>query len=346
MNSLTIGFPAKIHIHARFAMCLIEAIDGLKQKSGYHICINYLLGKSNLSHARSVMVTEWYDSAKRGDLFMFIDADHSFYDEDILRVINQRGDLRAGVYANRAGLHTSLPVGGTFQCAENAPLMFAATGFLCVTYEACQQIHKYMQTQEGLDRVTISDGVPVEDSCIPFFHPIIEPPSFNGKRYWLGEDFSFSLRARNAGLSIVGAIIHTLGHEIPYVTFFDKLLMPPRTWSAKSVVYYCGNSRSRFAPTDTALGGSEQAVVHLSNELQKQGYNVWVYGNVNPCTHNGVSYLRHEEFNPNDTFATLILWRRYGLEILPKIECAKTILVDLHDPTDSNYLPQYRLVKR
>jgi len=346
MNALTIGFPAKIQIHARFAMNLIEALDGLKAKSGYRVIIKYLLGKSNLSHARSVMLTEWYDLAKSGDLFMFIDADHSFYDEDILRVINQRGDLRAGVYANRAGLHTSMPVGGTFQSAENCPLLFAATGFLCITYEACQQIHNYMQTTEGLDRVTISDGVPVEDACIPFFHPLIEPLSNNGKRYWLGEDFSFSLRARKANLTIVGAVIHTLGHEIPYLTFFNKPLRPRQTWSAKSIVYYCGNSKVRFGPNDQALGGSEQAVVHLAAEFQKRNYNVYVYGNVEPCTHNGVSYLRHEEFNTDDTFGTLILWRRYGLEVLLHIQNANKILVDLHDPTDPIHLPSELISKK
>jgi hypothetical protein len=340
MNSLTIAFPAKIQIHARFAMNLLEAMDGLKAKSGYDVRVKYLLGKSNLSHARSVMLTEWYDASKKGDLFMFIDADHSFFDEDILRVIRQKGDLRAGVYCNRAGNNTSIPINGQFLTAENAPLLFAATGFLCITYEACQTIHTYMQQREGLDRVTISDGVPVEDACIPYFHPLIDTLSNNGKKYWLGEDFSFSLRARKAGLSIVGAIIHTLGHEIPYVSFYNKPLRPPQAWSANSIVYYCGNSRLRFGPNDIALGGSEQAVVYLSTTFAQQGYNVTVYGNVEPGTKDGVSYLRHEEFVHQDKFSTIILWRRYGLEALPRLIAAQSVLVDLHDPTDPAVLPK------
>jgi hypothetical protein len=339
MNTLTIGFPAKFQIHARFATSLLEAMDGLKAKSGYKIKVKYLLGKSNLSHARSIMVTEWYDQAKQGDLFMFIDTDHTFLDDDIIRVINQDGDLKAGIYANRASAPTSIPDNGPILLAENAPLAFAATGFLCFTYNACKTIHAYMKQRENLDRVIISDNIPTEDNCIPFFHPIITELNTNGKPYWLGEDFSFSLRAKRAGLKIVGATIHTLGHEMPFIVHNDKPLRKPIKWEQKSIVYYCGNSRVRFGPNDTKLGGSEQAVVFLSKELAKHGYKVTVYGNVHPIVQDGVTYSRHEEFVIKDKFDTIILWRRFGLEALGPLEFANAVYVDLHDPTDPKALP-------
>ena len=339
MNVLTIAFPAKFQIHARFAMNLYEALEGVKSKSGYIVKLTYMLGKSNLSHARSVLVTEWYDSSKPGDLFMFIDTDHSFFDEDILRVIRLKGDLRAGVYCNRAGMNTSLPTGGVFTTAENQSLEFAATGFLCFSYEACAKIHESMKRIENLDRVTISDNVPVEDGCIPFFHPLIDRLSNNGKQYWLGEDFSFSLRAKRAGLHISGAIMYTLGHEIPYVKFYDKPIRGPQQWSDKSIVFYCGNSRVRFSPNDTMLGGSEQAIVFISKEFVNLGFNVSVYGNVEPGIYNKVEYKRHEEFVVNDKFNIIILWRGFGLQALPYLESAKQVFVDLHDATDPSLLP-------
>jgi hypothetical protein len=339
MNTLTIGFPAKFQIHARFATSLLEAMDGLKAKSGYKIKVKYLLGKSNLSHARSIMVTEWYDQANPCDLFMFIDTDHTFLDDDIIRVINQDGDLKAGIYANRASAPTSIPDSGTIQIAENAPLAFAATGFLCFTYQACKTIHAYMKQKENLDRVIISDNIPTEDNCIPFFHPIITELNNNGKPYWLGEDFSFSLRAKRAGLKIVGATIHSLGHEMPFIVHNDKPLRKPITWPTKSIVYYCGNSRIRFGPNDKKLGGSEQAVVFLSKELAKRGFKVTVYGNVQPTVQDSVTYSRHEEFVIKDKFDTIILWRRFGLEALGPLEFANAVYIDLHDPTDPKALP-------
>ena len=133
MNVLTIAFPAKFQINARFAMNLLESMESLRSKSRYIVKVKYLLGKSNLSHARSIMLTEWYDNSKKNDLFMFIDSDQTFTYEDILRVIEQKGDLRAGIYANRASMPTSLPEGDGFISAENNPLLFAATGFLCIT---------------------------------------------------------------------------------------------------------------------------------------------------------------------------------------------------------------------
>jgi len=316
-------------------------MEGLKEKSGYLVKVKYLLGKSNLSHARSIMVTDWYDNASPDDLFMFIDSDQTFLCDDVLRVINQKGDLRAGIYANRTSKPTSIPVDGeNFPSSENAPLAYAATGFLCFTFEAAKLIHENIKKEEKVDRVIISDDIPVESNCIPFFNPIIGNIHNNGKIYWLGEDFSFSLRARRAGLKIVGAIIHSLGHEMPFVIYYNKpIKKSTTTWHQNSVVYYCGNSRVCFSPEDTNLGGSEQAVVNLSRELTKADQQVTVYGNVKPGFYDGVRYLRYEEFNVKDKFNKIILWRRYGLEALGPLEFANGVFVDLHDPTDPSALP-------
>jgi len=343
--SLTIGVPAKFQVNARFTQNLIESIDGLR-RNGLVVKLKFLIGKSNLAHARSIMLTEWYDQSNAADLYMFIDSDHTFSESDILRVLNLKGDLRAGIYANRGFQPTSIPDQKTFSTAENVPLLFAGTGFLCISYEAVKRIHEYMKTIEHTDRVIISDNIPIEENCIPFFNPIIADVNKNGKLYWLGEDFSFSLRARNAGLQITGAIIHSLGHEIPYIVNYNKPIRGPTKWPQKSIVYYCGNSRVRFSPEDTSLGGSEQAVVYLSKELVKRNYKVTVYGNVTPCLKDGVQYLRYEEFNVKDDFNIIILWRRYGLDALGPLEFAKAVFVDLHDPTDPSSLPKDLIVNK
>jgi hypothetical protein len=331
---LTIAYSAKHQINARFAECLMTALNHLDEFSP---TINTLVGKSNIAHARSMLVTEWYDNAKTGDHFMFIDTDQTFTPDDIRQVIRLDGDLKAGLYANRSQQPTSCLKQKTEKTEPmyNIDLQYAATGFLCFTYDAAKRIYHYMKTEENLDRVIISDGVPDEENVIPFFHPLMEKKG--NKNYWLGEDFSFSLRARKAGLTIKGAYLPSLGHEIPVILYTKT---PSKIWPKKSIVYYCGESRVQFGPEKTNMGGSEQAIVHISQEFAKKGYTISVYGKVAQQTSNNVEYKPSHEFNPEDTFDILILWRRYGLDILPKIKRANKIFVDLHDPTSITSLPK------
>jgi hypothetical protein len=85
-------------------------------------------------------------------------------------------------------------------------------------------------------------------------------------------------------------------------------------------------------PTDKGLAGSEQAVVHLSEQFVKKGFKVTVYAFVPPQDLNGVSYKWMDTFNCNDTYDILILCREGILVMLrgrrPK---ARIVLSDLHD---------------
>jgi hypothetical protein len=85
-------------------------------------------------------------------------------------------------------------------------------------------------------------------------------------------------------------------------------------------------------PVDKGLAGSEQAVVHLSEQFVKKGFKVTVYAFV-PSQHlNGVSYKWMDTFNCDDTYDILILCRERMLQVLngrrPK---ARIVLSDLHD---------------
>jgi hypothetical protein len=335
MNTLTIGYIAKTAVNALFMESLMGAIPVIGKALRYKILVKSLLGKSNLPHARSILVTEWFDQAAPGDLFMFIDTDQTFTHTEITQVVRQRGDLRAGIYANRGGQPTSVPATGG---RPNA-LRYAATGFLCFTYEAAAAIHTSIKHTEGHDRVVISDNAPREQNVIPFFQPLLVRTA--QQTYWLGEDFSFSHRANEAGLKIVGIPLRHLGHEVSNVIYYTPPKLPPKPityWPKDSVVYYCGPSRVEFSPLDSSLGGAEQAVVYLSALLQRSGKQATVYGNVNPAVHAGVVYKSYEEFAPTDSFNTLILWRGFGLTMLSKVKRVKQLLIDLHDPTDPHYL--------
>lgn len=98
------------------------------------------------------------------------------------------------------------------------------------------------------------------------------------------------------------------------------------------IVYMCGAFSMKWEPSDGKLGGSEQAVVNLSENWVKSGKKVIVYGEVPDKTFNGVVYKPWQEFNFNAKYKNLILWRSFGLiTILPFNIQADKIIFDMHD---------------
>ncbi|XGV96764.1 MAG: glycosyltransferase family 4 protein [Leptolyngbya sp. BL-A-14] len=107
-------------------------------------------------------------------------------------------------------------------------------------------------------------------------------------------------------------------------------------WSNRSIVIY---SNLSFRVEDWAApsvlkgtGGSEEAVIYLSRELAKLGYEVTVF---NPCgklagNYDGVSYQPHEQFDPEDQFNFVVIHRFWLHPIQMNLQ-AKKIAVWLHD---------------
>ncbi|MCX8158643.1 MAG: tetratricopeptide repeat protein, partial [Candidatus Diapherotrites archaeon] len=128
-------------------------------------------------------------------------------------------------------------------------------------------------------------------------------------------------------------IYKTLPKEIKELEFavYYKNKYTYRKWKTDEICYYIGQHFEVWSPDSlkTGIGGSETAVIKLSNEWQKQGYQVVVYGGViKPKVYNGVLWLPYFYFNPRDDFNIFIQWRSSSLA--GKIKCKK-FLVDLHD---------------
>lgn len=87
----------------------------------------------------------------------------------------------------------------------------------------------------------------------------------------------------------------------------------PKIWDKKSVVIMCGNSLEDWADPSLikGIGGSETAVIYLSRELAKKGYEVTVFNRCGQLKGDyfGVHYRPYWEFNPKDSFNWLIAWR-------------------------------------
>ncbi len=108
----------------------------------------------------------------------------------------------------------------------------------------------------------------------------------------------------------------------------------PKKWGKKEICYFANFGGPHFEKWDgnslkTGIGGSETAVIRLSEEWTKLGYKVAVYGDPEqPCEINGVVYLPWYWFNPKDDFNIFIHWRGWGMA--GKVKCKK-FLVDMHD---------------
>jgi len=108
-------------------------------------------------------------------------------------------------------------------------------------------------------------------------------------------------------------------------------VVPPKKW--KDVVIYCGKSLENWAypALFSGIGGSEEMVIRMSQELTKLGYKVTVF---NDCgeyagTYDGVEYIPYYHFNSRDNFDTLIAWR---VPSFFKIDIkAKKKIIWLHD---------------
>lgn len=120
------------------------------------------------------------------------------------------------------------------------------------------------------------------------------------------------------------------------------------TSSGKDIVYYCGMTTHEWNPEmakTKGIGGSEEAVINLSKEWVKQGYNVVVYNNCGTermiC--DGVEYRPFWEFNPKDKNDILVLWRHpklldYDLNV-------DKIYVDVHDVIPKGEFNEKRIEK-
>lgn len=112
---------------------------------------------------------------------------------------------------------------------------------------------------------------------------------------------------------------------------------------AYDVAYYLGPAHhpsARWLPTDTTkVGGSEQAVLHLTSRWAKQGKRVAVYGEFGDedIVHDGVLYTDWKRFSCLAPHALLVVWRFSDVLHFPL--AARRIALDLHDKYTGGVTP-------
>lgn len=120
-----------------------------------------------------------------------------------------------------------------------------------------------------------------------------------------------------------------------------NLYVKPKTWPKNSIVFFCGKGYEEWGPhtLDKGMGGSEEAIVYLTPELVKLGYDVTVYGEVKqPLEHEGVKYLPWRWIDKRDQFDTLIIWRAPAYSLQFK---ANKMFCDVHDKLPKDMVKNY-----
>jgi len=101
------------------------------------------------------------------------------------------------------------------------------------------------------------------------------------------------------------------------------------------IVYFTGGHGIEWEPTDMKLGGSEQAVVHLSKHWVKMGMKVAVYGNFKKDqVVDKVEYIQWTKFPYEKNVKILVAWRSPGIILLMNFmrpNSTKRLIADFHD---------------
>ena len=123
--------------------------------------------------------------------------------------------------------------------------------------------------------------------------------------------------------------------------------LPKKVWADNEIAIICGPGFEKWSPKsiESGVGGSEEAVIRMSEYLAKLGWKVTVYADPREDAgeYGGVTYRSWYEINPKDSFNVLILWRSVGfIDIDPQ---AKFILLWLHDVPNNPEFTRKRIDK-
>lgn len=132
-----------------------------------------------------------------------------------------------------------------------------------------------------------------------------------------------------------------------------ELTSEPKVWPKKSIVFLCGAGYEEWGAhtLDKGMGGSEEAIVYLSREMAKRGWEVTVYGAVEERVIDGnyeadgvtphgftVTYLPFQELDRRDKFDVFVGWR--APEFSEHIN-ANVKIVDVHDALQPEQMKDY-----
>lgn len=174
-----------------------ECERGLQQLELKGIKVWRQRGSSAIDVARNEMISDaLHDNF---EAMLFIDADISFSCDDALRLIERPEPVISGVFAKKGKRQMASVFANEVKevvfgekAPESYPLLYAGTGFLRIQASV-------------LRRMIVELNLPLCNTrwgrgMWPFFQPLIVPDGVD-KFHYLGEDWSFSYRCHQIGIT-------------------------------------------------------------------------------------------------------------------------------------------------
>ena len=131
--------------------------------------------------------------------------------------------------------------------------------------------------------------------------------------------------------------------DTPVLVGLKRVHSKIKTWGDNEIALICPSSAEPWSPEsiETGIGGSEEAVIRISEQFAKIGYKVTVF---NDCSKegvfSGVEYKNWKRFNVKDKFNILISWRanifNYGA-------MAKNRIIWFHDSIPADFFSEDEL---
>jgi hypothetical protein len=192
-------------------------------------------GWSAIDQGRNRMT---YDAVylRKFEEILWIDSDIAFNPDDVTRIRSWNQPIVAAAYPMKGWpVMTVQPLTGkTLEFKEGGSLeevMCAATGFLYIQ----SKVFVDLQQSLCLPECNTSFNSPQ----IPFYKPDVW--TIDGEQYYLGEDFSFCMRARQCGYKIWLDTGIKLGHIGKYVYEWEDVIkgtgMEPKIAGTSNFVY-------------------------------------------------------------------------------------------------------------
>ena len=146
----------------------------------------------------------------------------------------------------------------------------------------------------------------------------------------------------------VGDLLFSKGLEpVNCLNFSERFyasFLPGKTNRKKTFAFVCGNSVEKWGPLSVydGIGGSEEAVCYLSEELNKLGHKVIVYGNIDDqFIYNGVVWKHHSNLS-DEEIGTAIYWRSPALIETHKVNADNHVLW-LHDVPQHHWFTEAKV---
>lgn len=199
----------------------------LKKLAALGVPVLEMAGCSAIDYGRSQMLSQALMDLR--EAVLFIDSDMLFNPEDALRLLLRPEPIVCGIYAQkRYGILNCETMPETTEIGfgdrgGDLEILRVGAGFLRIRCDAAVKILEH----HGLPLC----GCGERGSLWPFFLPMVVEEEGGGHRY-LGEDYSFCERARQAGIPIIADTRIPLFHLGSYPYGWDdaaRAKAPPRS---------------------------------------------------------------------------------------------------------------------